>query len=240
MDPRQLPGSLKAAILIQSIGEELSEKVLGFLSYREREVIESHLSQMGVISPDLAEKVAEEFSMMARKQGVGRLPDTVAPGKNSPKGGHEKDRDKKVETLKALQALDADTLAELIKDEHPQTIAVIVVHLSPEKASDILSSLPEDLRMEVLLRISNLDRVSPDVISEVAEMLESEAKLRGNGGDRLGGIKTVADILNQLDHATESALIGKIEEMDPKMADQIRQLMFIFEDLASIDDRGMQ
>ncbi|UCH45263.1 MAG: flagellar motor switch protein FliG, partial [Nitrospiraceae bacterium] len=93
---------------------------------------------------------------------------------------------------------------------------------------------------DVILRISNLDRVSPDVVNEIAEMLESEAKSRGSAGQQVGGIKTVADILNQLDPAMEQALIGKIEEDNPKMADEIRQLMFVFEDLALLDDRGIQ
>ena len=93
----------------------------------------------------------------------------------------------------------------------------------------------------LILRISNLEVVPPEVINDVAEMLESEVKSMGNtGGHQLGGIKAVADILNQMDRATESALLTKIEETDPKMADEIRQLMFVFDDLVLIDDRGIQ
>lgn len=239
----------KAAIIISSIPQEIASQVLRHMDTAEIEKVTGCMSRMRMIPGEVVDNTVSDFLELAnREAGALSLGRSYVESLVTKSLGEDRakaivgklSRGGDAKALELLDTLDPETLSDLTKNEHPQTIALILSHLSPEKAGGVLSSLPEDLRMEVIVRISNLDRVSPDVISEIAEMLESEAKLRGSGGDRLGGIKTVADILNQLDHSTESALIGKIEEVDPKMADQIRQLMFVFEDLASIDDRGMQ
>jgi flagellar motor switch protein FliG len=148
---------------------------------------------------------------------------------------------KEYRSLALLDDIDPKMVSDIIRNEHPQTIALILAHLSSEKSGMILPSLPEDLRAEVVLRISSLEGVPPDVISDVAEMLENEVKSMGSmDGRQMGGVKVVADILNQMDNATEASILSKIEETDPKMADEIRQLMFIFDDLSLVDDRGIQ
>jgi flagellar motor switch protein FliG len=239
----------KAAIIISSIPQEIASQVLRHMDTTEIEKVTTCMTKMSMVPSEVVDETVNDFLTLATQEAG-----SLSLGKNyveslvSKSLGEDKakalvnkvSRGGETKSLELLETLDPETLSDLTRNEHPQTIALILTHLSPEKAGGVLSSLSEDLRADVILRISNLDRVSPDVINEVAEMLESEAKLRGGAGDQLGGVKTVADILNQLDHATESALIGKIEEADPKMADQIRQLMFIFEDLALIDDRGMQ
>jgi flagellar motor switch protein FliG len=239
----------KAAVVISSIPQEIASQVLRHMDATEIEKVTTCMTRMRTIPGEVVDKTVNDFLQLATQEAgalsLGRnyveSLVTKSLGEDKAKALVSKmSRGGATNSLELLETLDPETLSDLTRNEHPQTLALILAHLSPEKAGGVLASLPEELRADVILRISNLDRVSPDVIDEVAQLLESEAKLRGGAGDQLGGIKTVADILNQLDHATESALIGKIEESDPKKADQIRQLMFIFEDLALIDDRGMQ
>jgi flagellar motor switch protein FliG len=205
---------------------------------------------MGMVAGDMVDKIINEFvEMTSREEGSVSLGKgyaeslvTKALGENKAKSIVDKLSDgKEYRSLSLLDDIDPKMVTDIIRNEHPQTIALVLSHLSPEKSGTILPNLPEELRAEVILRISNLEGVPPEVINDVAEMLESEVKSMGNtGGHKLGGVKAVADILNQMDRATESALLAKIEETDPKMADEIRQLMFVFDDLVLIDDRGIQ
>ena len=239
----------KAAIIISSLPEDVASEVLHHLDATEIERLSTCIAKMGTIPSEIVDKTINDFIQMA-VQGAG----AVSLGKEYAENLISKvlgvDKAKAMvgkmsegegfRSLELLEELDPRTLTDLTRNEHPQTIALILSHLSPEKAGNVLTNLSEDLRAEVVLRISNLERVPPDVVSEVAEMLENEVKSMGGVGHQLGGIKTVADILNQMDRAAESSILAKIEETDPKMADDIRQLMFIFDDLVLIDDRGIQ
>ncbi len=239
----------KAAIVISSLPEEVASQVLRHMDTDAIEKLSGCMTAMKMVPSEVVEKTVGDFLQMASEEaGALTLGKSYVETLISKSLGEDKakaivskvSRGGETRSLELLETFDSETLSDLTRNEHPQTIALILSQLSPEKSGSILSSLPEELRTDVILRISNLDRVSPDVVNEIAEMLETEAKSRGSAGQRVGGIKTVADILNQLDPAVESALIGKIEEDNPKMADEIRQLMFIFEDLALLDDRGIQ
>lgn len=239
----------KAAIIISSLPENVASEVLRYLDSAEIERLSTCIARMGTIPSEVVDTTINGFIQMA-VQGAGAisLGKEYAESLISKVLGEDKAKtivsrmseSEGFRSLELLEDLDPKTLTDLTRNEHPQTIALILSHLSPEKAGNILTNLPEELRAEVVLRISNLERVPPDVVSEVAEMLESEVKSMGGVGHQLGGIKTVADILNQMDRAAESSILTKIEETDPKMADDIRQLMFIFDDLVLIDDRGIQ
>ena len=239
----------KAAIILSSLPEEIASQVLRHMNNDEIEKLSGCMAAMRMIPGEVVEKTVNDFLQMATQEagalslGKGYVETLIAKsfGEDKAKAIVNKvSRGGETRSLELLETFDSETLGDLTRNEHPQTIALILSQLSPEKSGSILSSLSEELRSDVILRISNLDRVSPDVVNEIVEMLESEAKSRGSAGQRVGGIKTVADILNQLDPATESALIAKIEEDNPKMADEIRQLMFIFEDLVLLDDRSIQ
>jgi len=239
----------KAAIIISSLPEDVASEVLHHLDATEIERLSTCMAKMGTIASEIVDNTINDFMQMA-VQGVG----AVSLGKEYAENLISKvlgeDKAKAIvgkisegegfRSLELLEDFDPRILTDVTRNEHPQTIALILSHLSPEKAGNVLTNLSEDLRAEVVLRISNLERVPPDVVSEVAEMLENEVKSMGGVGHQLGGIKTVADILNQMDRAAESSILAKIEETDPKMADDIRQLMFIFDDLVLIDDRGIQ
>jgi flagellar motor switch protein FliG len=234
MDTKKLAGSLKVAILIQSAGEEKSQKILNTLSSSQRELVKKHLSQMGMISPDVVEKVAKEFTEMAGQ---------VKPPQIKDVSMSEEDAGSSVITsnLELLQSLETDRLIQLIKDEHPQTIAIIIVHLKTETASKILSGLPDEIKTDVAVRIANLGRVESGMIEEIAEVFEDVLKSsKGSAIREAGGVDRLAEILNQVDGVSGGIILNEIEENDSELADQIKQGMFVFEDLVLVDNQGFQ
>ena len=240
----------KVATVISSLPEDLASEIFRHMDTAEVERVSRCMSNMGTVASDVVDKIINEFVEMVDSEegsvtlGKGYAENLVAKALGEAKAKSIVDKiseGKEYRSLALLDDIDPKMVTDIIRNEHPQTIALILAHLSPEKSGTILPSLSEDLRTEVVLRITSLEGVPPDVVSDVAEMLENEVKSMGSmGGNQLGGIKAVADILNQMDRATESSVLSKIEETDPKMADEIRQLMFVFDDLVLIDDRGIQ
>jgi len=234
MDTKKLAGSLKVAILIQSAGEEKSQKFLNSLSSSERELIKKHLSQMGIISPDVVEKVAKEFTEMA---GPVKPPQI----KDASMIGEEDGSSVTSSTLELLQSLETDRLIQLIKDEHPQTVAIIVVHLKTETASKVLSGLPDEIKADVAVRIANLGRIGSGMIEEIDKVFKDILKdTKGSATQETGGVGRLAEILNQVDAASGEMILDGIEENDAELADQVKQRMFLFEDLVLVDDKGFQ
>jgi flagellar motor switch protein FliG len=240
MDARNLPGPLKVAILIQALDQGAAQKIIGGLNNKERKLLHSHLNQMGPVAPVLIEKVAREFAQklqQARNRQIGN-------------GGQNKVASKQIDgpkdsadgsNLKAVLSLAPDQLFELIKDEHPQTIAIVLVHLEAAAASDILSKLPDDLKAEVAMRIAGLDKVSAGMVAEINCVFEEILENKDTSVTRLtGGVERLAEILNQSDEHSSQLVLSEIEESDPDLAAQIKQMMFVFEDLVLVDDRGFQ
>ena len=234
MDTKNLAGSLKVAILIQSAGEEESQKILNSMSSSERELVKKHLFQMGMISPDVVEKVAKEFTEMAGPVKPSLIKDTSM-------SEEEAGSSVVLSNLELLQSLETDRLIHLIKDEHPQTIAIIIVHLKTETASKILSGLPDEIKTDVAVRIANLDRVESGMIEEIDKVFEDVLKnSKGSATQEAGGVGRLAEILNQIDGVSGGMILNEIEENDSELADQIKQRMFVFEDLVLVDDKGFQ
>ncbi|AUO00151.1 flagellar motor switch protein FliG [Bacteriovorax stolpii] len=144
-------------------------------------------------------------------------------------------------TLESLELVDTRTLSNFLINEHPQTIALIVAHLAPERKVDVLRRLPEGLQAEVVLRVANLDYVSPELISQLDDVLKTELSTLGSiDTNQLGGVEPIADMLNLMDKNTEKNIMSRVEEKDPELAEEIRKLMFTFEDLLYVDDKGIQ
>jgi flagellar motor switch protein FliG len=140
--------------------------------------------------------------------------------------------------IDVLRGMDGKTLANFLREEHPQTIAFILAHLAPAQAGEILPVLGEEAQKEVAYRLTQLSHSSPEVIDEVGKVLRNEIhQVRGKA---LGGAQPVADMLNYVDKATEERVLSGITEFDPELAESVRGLMFVFEDLAQIDGRSMQ
>jgi flagellar motor switch protein FliG len=138
-----------------------------------------------------------------------------------------------------LRWLDSSAISTMLQREHPQTIAIVLAHLEPNQAAEVLSKFPEQQKIEVASRIANLDQISPTILSELEDVLQSQLRSYTQSR-RIGGVKTVAEILNQMDRASEELILKNIEEKDPILAEEIRKLMFTFEDLIHVDDRGIQ
>jgi len=250
----KLNGPEKAAVLLISLGDELAALVLKHLDDKEIQTVGNYMSVVGKVPSDKVDRVNEEFFKEAA-QGEGgfalggldyvkkilsntlepwkvqEIIDKIAPPGEEDFGGG----------LDIIRQLDAKTIGAFLKNEHPQTCAIVLSHLDGDHAAEVLSELPEKFQTEVFFRMATLDRVGPGVIKELEDALAAEFKAAGaTEGAQIGGIPAVAEILNQIDHSTEARILADIEETNPSLAEDIRKLMFVFEDLIKVDARGMQ
>jgi flagellar motor switch protein FliG len=234
MDTRQLSGSYKAAILIRSMGEQAAAALLSRLTIEEREVVNRHLSQIGTPPPELVDQIAKEFTLMAQQSKTG----ASLPARPAERGGPE---EKGIEGLDALKSLEAEDVFELIKGEHPQTMAIVLIHLKTAIASEVLSRMSDELKTDVALRIAGMEKVGASMVDEVnaifKEIIKSKKTTVANLG---GGVERLAEILNQTDEISSELILNEIEETNSELAAQIKQKMFVFEDLVLVDDRGFQ
>jgi len=239
MNMKQLSGSVKVAILTNAIGFKAAGPILELLEEDERQLIYKLQSKLGSVPPELIERVAQEF---IENTGMpileNRAPDDE---KGDKKNDEPKKKNRRISNLEAVKDIAPDQLLQLIKDEHPQTIALILVHLDPGVASDILSMLPEDLKSDVAFRIANLDKVISGMVEEIDKVFEEILSNKDQGTTQeAGGVARLAEILNSIDGGTAEQIIDDIEENDPELADEIKQMMFVFEDIVLVDDKGLQ
>jgi flagellar motor switch protein FliG len=240
MDARNLPGSLKIAILAQSLGSETSQFIMGSLTEREKSAVMAHMNQLGNVSPDLVEKIAEEFfeQMQRRNALPGQKGDTNRSGAKKEAGGKANGDGT---SLAAILKLDPDRLFALVEKEHPQTIAIILVHAKTESASDVMSRLPDAVKTEVALRIAQLDKVNSGMMEEINRVIESILSNKESSETHdTGGVERLAEILNLADEMSSELIMSEIEEQHPDLAAQIKQKMFVFEDIVLVDDKGFQ
>jgi len=239
MDPRQLSGSAKAAILIKSMGEQSAAGLLSRLSAEERDIVKRHLQQVGSVSPDVVDQVAREFTLMAQRGKSG--PPALPHFGGSSAEGAPAANGKKIEGLEVLKSLDADEIYDLIKGEHPQTMAMVIIHLKTAVASEVVSQLPDDVKTNVAVRIASMDKIIGAMVDEVNEIFTEILKNRKTSATSIGGgVDRLAEILNQADEISSELILSEIEEANPEMAAQIKQKMFVFEDIVKVDDRGFQ
>jgi flagellar motor switch protein FliG len=239
MDPKRISGPVKAAILIHALGTPLADILLKRLSESEKELINDHLSQIRTISPEVVEQVAKEFALIAQryKSKVGR----PVPAQSVAAANGSNDSNTEGSGLKAISALSAEEIYDLIRNEQPQTIAIILVHLDTRVASDVIAKLPDEIKTEVSMRIVNLDKVTAAIVDEVNDILKDILKTKRNTISKVtGGIDRLAEILNQTDEISSELILNEMEEADMEMAAQIKQRMFVFEDIILVDDRGVQ
>ncbi len=242
MDHRNLTGSVKAAILIRSMGKEIGNTILKNLSEDEKTVVDRHLDQMGELSADLIESVAKEFTDTAAKRAkLAQLAPPPEADRISKTGAGAGETGDECEGLNAILSLGAGEIYELIKDEHPQTIAIILIHLKTPVASDVLGMLPDEIKTDVSMRVVTLDKVNAEMVEEVNQVFKEIVKNKKTSVVNIsGGVDRLAEILNQTDEISSELILNEIEETDAEMAAQIKQKMFVFEDLVMVDDRGFQ
>ena len=242
MDIRNLSGPLKAAILIRSLGPEVTGSVLNGLSQDEKKVVNQHLDQMGAISTQVIEYVAREFMASAARRTQAKQPALAAGNNQASKNDDDAgDSSEKTEGLEAILSLNAEEIYTLIKDEHPQTIAIILIHLKTAIASDVVAMLPDEIKTDVAVRVVTLEKVNADMIEEVNGVFTEILKNKKSSVTNIsGGVDRLAEILNQTDEISSELILNEIEDTDGEMAAQIKQKMFVFEDLVLVDDRGFQ
>ncbi|MDX9910877.1 MAG: flagellar motor switch protein FliG [Phycisphaerales bacterium] len=249
-DPGSLDGVTKAAILLLAVGPDGASMVLKNLEQERLEEVTRELASLGRVPKRLQNAVVEEFyhvTIASDIAGEGNLDFAKEILQNSldPKIADRVLAQIQTQVQKTpfsfLQRAETENLLTFIQDEHPQTIALIVCHLPHHKAAEILVGLPMQKQIEVIKRIANMEQTNPEVIREVEKGLESRlSNMLLQSMEKAGGVETVAEVLNLADRATEKTIMEGLEAEDPDLVEQIRRLMFVFEDIVQVNDKGIQ
>jgi flagellar motor switch protein FliG len=250
LDANKLTGPQKAAVFLLLMGENYTAQIFEKLDEDEVSKLASSMSEIQYVGPDVMTRVMKEFiegvqTNQVVVKGDSFLKTLMDLGMNEDKAAavyREIEKGKKDVPFNYLEAMDTKDIIHIIKGEHPQTIALILVHLKPERAAEILGELPKELQTALALRIAEINRVPQEVVKEMDDALRRELTVRGDSraAKKLGGVGVLADILNEVNRETEENVLSSIEEERSEIADQIRQLMFVYEDLLKVDDRGMR
>ena len=244
-------GLNKAAIVMLLLGEEATTEVFRHLSEDEIERVAKAMAELGQVSAKMSEGVLEEFhqtvvaSEFVTRGDIGyarrilektlgaeaarRILERVMHSFQSTAG------------FKSLTTVDPEQLSKFILGEHPQTIALILAHLNPTNAAQLITLLPDELRADVLTRMASLDEISPDVVKRISTVIEQRLKtLGGPSREQHGGVRAVAELFNRLERTISGPVLEAIEVERPELAVSIRNLMFVFDDLVHVDDSGMR
>ncbi len=246
----KIPGPQRAAILLLALEPDSAAAVLKHLHEDVVEVITREIASLDLVDQKQRGKVVEEFYhiALARKYaetgGLGYakvLLEKALPRDDAARILQQIEHQVYQQPFAFLQKADGENLLTFIQDEHPQTIALIVAHLPPAKASEILVGLPQAKQLEVVSRVANMDQTNPEMIKEVERGLEMRLQgLVSQTFEKAGGVEAVAEMLNLADRSTEKGILEALEAEDPDLVEQIRRLMFVFEDIMLINDKGVQ
>jgi flagellar motor switch protein FliG len=248
--PATIPGKRKAAILLAALGREAAAEIYKYLSENEVETLTMELANLGKIDTDDIDDVYKEF----HEYGVAQRYITT--------GGVEYARsiledalgDARADEIVArlstflqvspfdfVRRTDPQAITNFIINEHPQTIALVMAYLEPAQASVLIQALDPEKQAEVARRLALLDRTSPDVIREIERVMEKNlSTIITQEFSTAGGVTALVDILNKVDRATEKAILEALGDRDPELAEQIKNMMFVFEDIIHLDDRSVQ
>jgi flagellar motor switch protein FliG len=244
-----MSGTEKAAILLSALGTQTTQIVFKHMKDNDVKRMINAMTTVTKAPIWMVKRVLEEFYQSINEDAEFLFAENK--GRDFILGALGEDRAKALlgqiidvgssNTLESLELVDTRTLSNFLVNEHPQTIALILAHLTVERKVDVLRKLPEGLQAEVVLRVANLDFVSPELIAQLDEVLKTELSTLGSiDTQQLGGVAPIADMLNLMDKNSEKVIMGRVEEKDPELAEEIRKLMFVFEDLTFVDDRGIQ
>jgi len=247
---RQLKGVTKAAALLVALGPEASSKVLQTMTEHEIETLTLKIAELDGLTPEEAEQVLTEAyeSTLARHYiahgGVEFAKNALSLALGPDKAAELIDRIIQLHPpapFAFLRKSDAKQLASFLQNEHPQTIALILSHLPPVQAAGILTSLGEELQADVARRIATMDRTPPEIVSRVEEVMRRRlSSLISQDAHRVGGTSYLVAVLSTVDRGTEKYILDRLAETDPELAEEVRKMMFTFDDLALLDDRSIQ
>lgn len=243
-------GTERAAILLLTLGEAEAAQVLKHMGAKEVQRIGAAMAQLANVSLDEVQEVISEFAASVERQtsvGVGAdefLRKVLVDALGSDKADNIIDRisiGRSTKGLEALKWMDPRAVAELIRLEHPQTIAIVLAYLDADQAAEVLMLLPSLVRSEVIARIALLDGVQPSALTELDDIIEKQFAGKSSGKTSvLGGAKAAANIVNFLEPSQESTLMEQVAKNDEALAARIEELVFVFDNLIELDDRGMQ
>lgn len=240
----------KAAILMISLGPEVAASVYKHLSEEEMEWLTLQISSMKRIDPEEKLVVLDEFHELAMAQnyitqgGIGFAKSVLEKALGEEKAMeliYRLTSTLQVRPFEFARKADPKQLLNFIQNEHPQTIALVLAHLDPAKSGQILSELPAEAQSDVARRIATMDRMNPEIISEVEQILERNLSQAGmQDFAQSGGIEAVVQVLNGVDRTTERTILDTLEIQDPELAEEIKKRMFVFEDIVTLDARAIQ
>ena len=242
-------GTERAAILLLTLGEHEAAQVLKHMGAREVQKIGAAMAQLQNVSREEVSVVLAEFSDgVSRQTSVGIGVDEFLRNVMTNALGEEKAANvierinvglpnKGLETLKWM---DSRSVAEVIRNEHPQIIAIVLAYLEPDMAAEVMAQLPQSLHADVMLRVATLDGVQPAALSELDEVIEKSFASSGSRTSEMGGEQAAANIINALEPAIESSVMEHITNIDSALGARIQDLVFVFDNLIDVDDRGLQ
>lgn len=245
-----ISGVRKAAILILALPKETAARVLSSLDKSSIEQIGLEIAKIEAVDPNEQKAVLEEFYNLTLAQtyieqgGIEyarKLLEAALPIDEARRVIEIITQTLQSEPFDFLRKAPLENLLPFIHNEHPQTIALILAHLPSSKSAEVLSALPAEKKVEVVKRLATIERTSPEVIAQIEKVLEKKFSVTFTETIReTEGVKLVSEILNKADRATEKSILESLEEENPELADNIRRLMFVFEDIILVDDRGIQ
>jgi flagellar motor switch protein FliG len=246
----ELTGKQKAAILLISLGPDVSASVYKHLSEDEIEKLTLEISNVRQVAAQEKEEVLEEFHQIALAQdyisqgGIAYAKEVLEKALGSEKALNIISRLTSalmVRPFDFARKADPTQLLNFIQNEHPQTIALVLSYLEPTQAGQILSALPQEMQADIARRIALMDSTSPEVINEVEQILERKLSTTVvQDYTQTGGIEAVVEVLNGVDRSTERTILDALEIQDPELAEEIKKRMFVFEDIVTLDNRAIQ
>jgi len=245
-----IPGPKKAAILMVALGAEASSNIFKNLSESEVEILTAQIARLEGVTPEMREFVLMEFQQLSMAKeyvthGGIEYAQEVLEASMGPRKAREI-LEKVTSTIRTtgfnmLDNVEVNQLIGFLQKEHPQTVALLLAHMKPEKAAATLSALSPEMQVEVATRIATMESISPDVLSQVEQQLSQIMKSFFSGDTaEVGGVKSVAEMLNMVDRSAEKNILGTLERDDPELATEIKSLMFVFEDMLLLDDKSIQ
>jgi flagellar motor switch protein FliG len=247
---KELTGRQKAAVFLVTIGSEISAEIFKHLREDEIEALTFEIARLESVDSEDRDRVLMEFQELMMAQdfittgGIEYARELLEKSLGSQKAVDIINRltsSLQVRPFDFVRRTDPMHLLNFIQTEHPQTIALILAYLEPQKASIILSSLPHEIQSDVAKRIATMDRTSPETLREVERVLEKKlSTLSSEDYTAAGGVESIVEILNLVDRSTEKTIIESLEEDDPELAEDIKKRMFVFEDIVMLDDRAIQ
>jgi flagellar motor switch protein FliG len=249
-DREHLSGKQKAAVLCLVLGEDLTTEIFKRLDDDEVQDISREISLMGAVPADITDRVVEEFyNLTLAKEYMTTGGIEYAKKVLIKSLGPEEARkiiDRLIKLLEksagfsSLEKINPHQLSKFVQDEHPQTIALILSHLSASRAAELISALPEDMHSEIIIRMANLEEISPEIVKKIAGVLDQKLEALGSYSlEEYGGVKAASELFNRMDRRASRNVLEQIESRDPELAASIRDLMFVFENILLIDDQGI-